>query len=446
MGASAIEPVWDVAVVGAGPAGASVALSALHACPAARVLLLDREDFPRDKACGDGIAPHVMDVLSSVGITGIEAGYAGVDRLQIGFASGPRVCGVMARPAYVIPREVFDARLVHAAVERGAQFRRHRVRTVSSADKAGPLILDGAIRARVVVAADGAYSTIRRQLAPPRLRASNSVRNFLWRFTSKPPNLEADSPLAWRFTSKPPGGGWGTAQTAVAIRGYAPVRDDRAGEQVIVFADPKSSGGATWPAYAWSFPIGDGRANVGYGELLRPGRPLTRQHLLDRLEALLPGATSDAGDWRAHHLPLSTGRPRQPDGPVLFVGDAMNLINPVTGEGIFYAVTSGVLAGQAAISTGRGRGASSGCGGVNGTQHCSDPGRTYRLLLRRAMAMHLRHTDAAEQLARWPAVVSAALRAADRRPGTFDDLVELGLGDGKLTLSTLGGIAASLHR
>ena len=49
---------WDVVVVGAGPAGATAALSVLHADPALRVLLLDRSDFPRDKSCGDGIAPH----------------------------------------------------------------------------------------------------------------------------------------------------------------------------------------------------------------------------------------------------------------------------------------------------------------------------------------------------------------------------------------------------
>ena len=44
-----------------------------------------------------------------------------------------------------------------------------------------------------------------------------------------------------------------------------------------------------WPEYAWSFPIGDGRANIGYGAVLREGRPLSRSLLLSRLEELLPG-------------------------------------------------------------------------------------------------------------------------------------------------------------
>ena len=52
---------WDLVVVGAGPAGATAALAALHADPSLRVLLLDRSDFPRDKSCGDGIAPHCFD-------------------------------------------------------------------------------------------------------------------------------------------------------------------------------------------------------------------------------------------------------------------------------------------------------------------------------------------------------------------------------------------------
>lgn len=403
-----MEPVWDLVIVGAGPAGASAALSALHTHPDARVLLLDRDEFPRDKSCGDGIAPHVLDVLRSVGVVGIEAGYAGVDQLRIGFASGRAVDGQMARAAYVIPREVFDARLVHEAMHRGVELRRHRVRTVEH--ESGRLVLDGTIRARVVIAADGASSILRRQLAPRRIRATA---------------LPSHPPLSWRFWQKPPRSG--SSHTAVAIRGYAPVSAGHAAQQVIVFADPDGADSSTWPAYAWSFPIGDGRANIGYGELLRSGQPLTRQHLLERLDELLPGAGIGAQSWRAHLLPLSTGRPRQPDGRVLFAGDAMNLINPVTGEGIFYAVASGVLAGRAALTA-------------------TDPGRGYRVSLRQALGPHLRHTDAATLLARVPAVVAAAVRAADRTPSVFDDLVELGLGDGKLTASALRGIAAALLR
>ena len=65
-----MEDVWDLVVVGAGPAGSCAALGALKASPGLRVLLLDRADFPRDKSCGDGIAPHVLDALATVGADG----------------------------------------------------------------------------------------------------------------------------------------------------------------------------------------------------------------------------------------------------------------------------------------------------------------------------------------------------------------------------------------
>ena len=106
-------------VVGAGPAGATAALAALHADPSLRVLLLDRSDFPRDKSCGDGIAPHCFEELASIGVTGVEDGWTPLTRLEL--ARGDQsVAGTMARPVYVIPREVFDARLVERAVDRGA--------------------------------------------------------------------------------------------------------------------------------------------------------------------------------------------------------------------------------------------------------------------------------------------------------------------------------------
>jgi flavin-dependent dehydrogenase len=129
----------------------------------------------------------------------------------------------------------------------------------------------------------------------------------------------------------------------------------------------------------------------------------------------------------------------------LFAGDAMNLINPVTGEGIFYAVTSGVLAGQAAMRAVDSDSARLGSP-ARGHPVQRDPGRDYRRALRQVLGAHLRHTDAATLLARSPAMVAAAIRAADRRPATFDDLVEIGLGAGRLTPSALGGIAVALLR
>jgi geranylgeranyl reductase family protein len=372
--------VWDLIVVGAGPAGATAALSALAHEPRAAVLLIDRDDFPRDKACGDGIAPHAMDVLGRLGVAA-DATWPEVPRMRLGFAGGPTVVGSFRRPAYVVPRTSFDARLVEAAVARGAQLRRQQVRHV---EHRGDRVLVDGEAARVVVGADGANGVVRRELR-----------------LADPAN--------------------GTV--ALALRGYAPVPASdrvRRDEQVIVFAEHG------WPAYAWSFPIGDGRANVGYGEVLHAAGHPSRADLLSRLDSLLPGAGEGATQWRAHHLPLSTGRPRQPGGRVLLAGDALSLINPLTGEGIYYAVLSGLLAGAAAVALATG-----------------DPGTAYRRALRRELGAHLRHTDVVARLARHRRVVAAGVAAAARDGHVFDDLVEVGLGRGRLTARVVTGLAAA---
>lgn len=363
---------WDLAVVGAGPAGAATAIGALRADPGLRVVLLDRADFPRDKSCGDGIAPQVLDLLEQAGVHGVADGWTPVPRLRLtrGELTADRD---LARPTWVIPRTVFDHRLVQAAQDAGARLVRHRVRS-----------LDGDITAAVVVGADGAQSEVRRTLA------------------------ERPGPMA------------------VAIRGYAPVPAAREAAQVIVFD------AARQPAYAWSFDRGDGLANVGYGVLLgqRRDRP-TRADLLGRLEALLPGTTTEGTDWKGHQLPLSDGRWRPGRGRVLLAGDAAGLVNPMSGEGIFYAVATGLAAGRAAAEA-------IGAG---------DPGGAtdrYRRLTRPLLDTHLRHVALAARLCRSGAVLDAGLRASAADQRVFDDLVELGLADGRITGSILRGLLRGL--
>lgn len=366
---------WDVVVVGAGPAGSVAALAALTTWPQARVALLDRYDFPRDKICGDGLAPQVLDVLAALGEPNLLDGWPRVHRLRLGFPDGTAAARSLARPTVVVPREELDARLVAAAVRRGAVLRRHRVRRIRVL--ASGVLLDSLLRARTVIGSDGVHSVVRAGLglSPPR-----------------------------------PG------TTAIALRGYATVHPDRAGEQVIAFA-----GHSAWPAYAWSFPIGDGRANVGYGEALPASGPGPSKALMvQRLEELLPGSTDVGTRLKASHLPLSTGRVRQPDGPVLLAGDALGLVNPLTGEGIHAAARSGALAGEIAA-----RAARAGTGAL--------AGRVYRRRLGVVMGRHLRHMDLVVRLANDPRVVRAGLQVSASDQRVFDAMVELGLADGTLT-------------
>lgn len=364
-----MEPVWDLVVVGGGPAGAAAALRAAQLRPGARVLLLDKADFPRDKACGDGIAAHGRDELDSLGLPGLLDDYRPTSRLSVVSPGGLRVSATAARPNHVVPRLVFDARLVAAARERGVVVRRRRVRAVVA--EGTHVLVDGSIRARVVVAADGANSTVRRLIG---------------------------------MAATPPG------HTAIAVRGYADVPAD---DDAQLIAMQKEG----WPAYAWSFPIGDGTANVGFGLLLprlhAAGAP-GRQVLHGRLAELLPDRP--ARDLRAHHLPLSTGRPRPGAGRVLLAGDAASLVNPLTGEGIYYALLSGRLAGEAAVEA------------------AADPLPAYRRALRAALGRHLRTTDVLARLAQSPGFIDAAIGTAAHRKEVFDLLVEVGLGAGTVPL------------
>lgn len=377
----------DVLVVGAGPAGSAAALGALAQDPSLRVVLLDRSDFPRDKSCGDGIAPHVVTALAEVGAGDVVDGWQPVRRLEL--SHGPvRVEGEMEREVHVIPRTVLDARLVERAVAAGAELRRQRVTAVGT----DPLGVDG-IEADVVVGADGAQSVVRAQLLGRRREPR-----------------------------------------ALALRGYAPVTPQWRGRQLIRYGDRRQ------PSYAWAFDRGDGLVNVGYGELLpgegsrgpaAPAAP-SRRLLLDQLELLVPGAATTGSGWLGHHLPLSSWRWDQPDGPVLLAGDAAGLVNPMTGEGIYYAVATGIAAGRTAARAVR-------------LGRPGEAGRLHRRAVRGLLSTHLRHTWVSSRLARSPVVVDAGIRAAGRDRRVFDTLVEIGLGDGRIDRHLVRGLGGALR-
>ncbi|WP_210502427.1 geranylgeranyl reductase family protein [Nocardioides xinjiangensis] len=378
---------WDVVVVGAGPAGSSAALGALAEDPSLRVLLLDRADFPRDKSCGDGIAPHVLDALAEVGAGDVVDGWRPLRDLELS-RGDVTVSGPMRREVHVVPRRVLDARLVEHAVAAGAVLRRHRASSLSTGP--GAPLVSGEIGAEVVVGADGAHSLVRSVLLGGRRQPR-----------------------------------------AIAIRGYAPTPPELAGRQVIRY------GHRGQPSYAWAFDRGDGLANVGYGELLPgggAGSPApSRRLLLGELERLVPGAAATGTDWRGHHLPLSTWRWDQPDGAVLLAGDAAGLVNPMTGEGIYYAVATGIAAGRHAA-----RAVAAGDPAGAGARH--------RRAVRGMLGAHLRHTWAASRLSRSPRVVDAGIRAAGRDRHVFDTLVELGLGAGRIDARLARGLVGGLLR
>jgi menaquinone-9 beta-reductase len=374
-----VPTLWDLIICGAGPAGAAAALEARRLRPGASVLLVDKAAFPRDKACGDGLGPHAVDELAALGAAGVLDGYPPIRGLRLRSPRGMEVAGDPARPNHVVPRSVLDARLVEAAEAAGAELRRHSVRRLEQHD--GLVALDGELAARVVIGADGANSTVRRLLGAP----GNPDRAL-----------------------------------AIAVRGYAPAPPGRP-EQLIAWV------AEGWPAYVWSFPTGTGVANVGYG-LLRSRFHGDRAGLHQRLRDLLPEADPDPASLRAHHLPFSSFRPPPGRGRVLLAGDAASLVNPLSGEGIYYALASGRLAARAALTATR------------------DPVAAYRRLLARAFGRHLRHASVLARAIHAPALAEAGLGAAAGSPAMFDALVELGLGQARITPRLLAALPGGLLR
>lgn len=360
---TAIEE-FDLIVVGAGPAGSAAAVAALRRSPHARVLLLDRAPIGRDKVCGDGIAPHAVVELDGLGIDAVRDEEI-VATVRLSAPGGASNSAVTESPGYVVPRAVFDERMLHAAVDAGARFEQQRVASV--ADSGGSVLVNDRYRAPAVIGADGSNSVVRRLVGQP----SNT----------------------------------GSA-LAVAIRGYAPTPDDRPSELEIRW-DSRRAGGL---CYAWAFPTSDGRTNVGYG---MSSKAVTggRAELVERMRALLPDFDLHGVELTGHTLPLTVSRPEPSVGRVLLVGDAASLINPFTGEGIYSAIASGAMAGAAAIES------------------PGNAGSMYRRRLGDRFARQHRQMTALYPLIDSGIVLDTVIRAcrADRR--MFDRLLDVGLGD-----------------
>lgn len=313
----------DILIVGAGPAGATVA--AYLARQGHKVLLLDWQKFPRDKVCGDFVGPVALLELQRLGITAIPE-YAQtniireaalyLDGQQMIERSIPQLDNLPSH-GRVIPRLTLDAWLCEAA------------RT------AGVTVLEGLRVNRFVQERDGVTVEARGKAETISLRTKLLI-----------------------------GADGSNSVIALGLRGEKPPRDDRIIAVRAYFtgvAGPHDRAdlyftGDSFPGYYWLFPTGRQMANVGIGMVLETV-PQTADHLRDLLLRLI--AQDPALQERLQHAtlqgdisgwPLTTYNPRLPlvGDRVLLVGDAAGLINPLNGEGIQYAMLSGRWAAEVA--------------------------------------------------------------------------------------------------
>jgi geranylgeranyl reductase family protein len=288
---------FDVAVVGAGPAGSSAARAAAEV--GARVVILDRLEFPRYKTCGGGLIGPSLAALPDGPPVRAE-----VRRITFTRAGQRERTRAVETPCLsMVTRAELDAWLLDGAISAGAEAR-VGCRVLAVEDGGDGVLVrteGGALRARVVIAADGTSSRIARQVGVRLSRVDLGLE------------LELAAPA-------------GNQEWADRVHlDWGPI--------------PGS--------YGWVFPKGD-TLTVGVIAARGAGEA-TRAYLHRFVDAVgLRGqrVLHDSGHLtrcRAADSPLGAGR-------ILLAGDAAGLLEPWTREGISFATRSGALAGAAAAA------------------------------------------------------------------------------------------------
>lgn len=316
----------DVIVVGAGPAGATTAT--ILAQKGYDVLLLDRQEFPRDKICGDAVPAGAIELMRRLGMddkinTAVQRGelYPLYQMLLVSPRNHELIAqfkkGKHGADSFVAPRIYFDAIIQKHAVDSGAEFCLAQAkapimengRVVGITAQANGTVHD--LRAKMVVGADGVTSVLTRNIRPKERQHQNKHR-------------------------------------AVALRAY--VEDIEEIPNTVEFYLYKE----ILPGYAWIFPTGRNSANIGLGMRLDHFRKVkgNLKVLLDQFldfpaikKRLLDGGKlRDIATWQ-----LNFGSQKQMqhafDGALL-VGDAAGFINPLTGGGIHNAMISAEIAAE----------------------------------------------------------------------------------------------------
>lgn len=295
----------DVGIIGAGPAGLAAAVH-LGQLGVERIVIVDRQDFPRDKTCGSAVSPKGRAVLDALGVGEAVAreSYA-VSGLRLVTPRGRDVVVSSAQDvALICHRRTLDHLLLRRAQQTGARFlgRFDASYLLQRGDHvAGFRGADGReVRAAYTVVADGAHSRFAPERGPRRL--------------------------------------------IQAIMGWWEGVPFQSHHVEMIFDDLVA------PYYGWLFPEGPGRVNIGIcyedRRLEQNARQLFQsfldKHYRERLSAARP-----VGTWKGHPISYDLRPARLTSPGRIVVGEAGRMTHPATAEGIYQGMRSGMLAAQA---------------------------------------------------------------------------------------------------
>jgi len=307
-----------VVVVGAGPAGSAAAAWASRA--GRDVLVIDAAQFPRDKACGDGLTPRAVLEMERLGLGSWLDGRLRHHGLRMsGFGADVEI--PWPGPSFpatssAVPRTELDDRIRMVAVDDGAKMMLGTKAVAVQHDSTGrveSVTLDSGamIGCRELIVADGARSTLGRALG-----------------------------RRWHRETV----------YGVAVRGYlATPRHDE--PWITSHLELRSAEDKVLPGYGWIFPLGNGEVNIGVGALATAKRPADAalRPLMSYYASLRREEWGFSGEPRA---PLSAllpmgGAVSGVAGPNwMLIGDAAACVNPLNGEGIDYGLETGRLAAE----------------------------------------------------------------------------------------------------
>jgi geranylgeranyl reductase family protein len=318
----------QVLVIGAGPAGSAAALYLARA--GIDVLLLEKDAFPRDKVCGDGLTPRGVHQLLRMGIDITAPGWRRFRGIRV-HCDGRQVevdwpaTGQYPDFGLTRTRHDFDELLARHAEAAGARLHTGTKVTAPLTDATGRVIgvtatgEDGdgprTYRAQLVIGADGA-----------------SARTAV--------------ATGWQRDPRAP--------IATAARRYFRTPAFTDDPYLHLWADLRTApGGAALPGYGWLFPLADGRVNLGLG-----GLPHRHQGATDLRATFRAWLTRLPADWhldettadspmRSAALPMGFNRRPQYRRGMLLVGDSAGMVSPWSGEGIAQAMEAGEIAADA---------------------------------------------------------------------------------------------------